>query len=351
ATAPAAGPEAYTVVPADRSFTFAPSSAWIHTVQLTGLEPDTLYSVILDHPTNPDTFTFRTAPAERKEIVFLAGGDSRSNRATRRIINALAAAENPDFIIFDGDFIATPDSESQWNDWFDDWHEQLIHDGRRIPIIPAIGNHEVIGGWNKTKAEAPYYYNRFMLPDPGTHYALTYGPDLLIVTLDSDHTEQIENQTAWLTQTLHAHRRLPWKIVQYHHAAWPSVRDFNATVPVKIRTQWIPIFEQYDVDLVVEAHDHAYKLTERIRNGAVDPTGIVYTGDGGWGAPLRDVKDPANFWWLKEALKIDHFWKFTLSADARKLTVEVVFHGDPGENGKPFVLEKEGPPGTLLLVE
>lgn len=325
------------------SFSFEETSAWLHRVALEGLESSRTYHVVIDHPTQPESFTFRTLPATRgeRDLVFLAGGDSRSRRDVRREMNALAAAEDPDFVIFAGDFINTALSERQWDDWFDDWHEQLITPaGRRIPVIPAIGNHEVAGAFLQPRGRAAFYYNRFALPSPGSHHVLRLGPDLVLLTLDSDHTEAIEDQTRWLDETLGAHDHFPWKLVQYHVAAWPSVRDFDGERPAKIRAHWVPLLEKHDVDLVIEAHDHAYKKTVPIRaNRANAERGVIYIGDGGWGAPIREVRNPAEHWWLDEAASADHFWKLTLSRDGSSLEVEPIFRFEP--EGTGFRLEKK----------
>jgi acid phosphatase type 7 len=311
------------------TYTFQETSAWLHTVELKGLTPGQKYFIEIDHPGKPEKFSFRTMPDEknRRELVFLAGADSRSRRNVRREMNELAALENPDFIIFNGDFINTALSEEQWDDWFDDWHEQMItSDGRRIPVIPSIGNHEVDGGYLQSREKAPFYFHRFVAPEPRTFYTLKLSPDMVLVTLDSDHIAEITTQTDWLDNTLYQHRDTRWKLVQYHVAAWPSVRDFYGEIPVKIREHWVPVLEKHHVDFVIEAHDHAYKKTVPIRNNEQnDENGIVYLGDGGWGAPVRNVKDAEEFWWLEEALKIDHFWKFTLSEDGHDLKVDAVF--------------------------
>lgn len=326
---------------AAESFSFEETSAWLHRVALTGLEPDQTYHVVIEHPEHPESFKFRTLPAARgeRELVFLAGGDSRSRRDVRREMNALAAAEKPDLVIFAGDFINTALSETQWDDWFDDWHEQMITPaGRRIPVIPAIGNHEVAGSYLQPRSRAPFYYYRFALPPPESHHVLRLGPDLVLLTLDSDHTKAIQDQARWLDETLSAHDHYPWKLVQYHVAGWPSVRDFDGTRPTAVRSHWVPIFEKHDVDLVIEAHDHAYKRTVPIRANQEDPErGVIYTGDGGWGAPIREVRDPAQYWWLEEAATADHFWKLTLSRDGSRLHVEPIFRFD--REGTGFVLE------------
>ncbi|TVQ16121.1 MAG: metallophosphoesterase family protein [Bacteroidetes bacterium] len=311
------------------SFTFDETEALLHTVELTGLEPDMEYYVVIENPFFPESFSFRTLPAhsDEREIVFLAGGDSRSRRDVRREMNRMATSENPDFIIFAGDYISGPLSEREWDEWFDDWHELLItEEGRRIPIITAIGNHEVHGGFFQTPDKAPYFYNRFISPQPRNYYALELTPDLVLITLDSDHTMGVPEQVQWLEKTLAKNHDKKWKLVQYHVAAWPSVRNMNDTIPRMIREHWVPLFEKYNVNLVIEAHDHAFKKTVPIRdNQRDDEHGVIYIGDGGWGAPIRQTKDPAMHWWLDEAFAADHFWKLTLSKDATHLRVEPVF--------------------------
>jgi len=323
-----------------RSFTFTETKAWIHTVELIGLTPATSYKVWIYHDeSRAEPFTFHTAPDDTRDIVFLFGGDSRSNRDVRREINRLAVVQSPDFIMFAGDFIYDPVGEEAWDEWFDDWHELLITaDGRRIPIIPAIGNHEVKGGYNGTKADAPFYYNRFVLPGMESYYALQYGPLLRIITLDSGHTTSVTGvQEEWLERTLQMSQHIPWVIVQYHVAAFPSSRDFNLPLQALIRNAWVPLFERYNVDVVCEAHDHAYKRTEPIRDGQIDQErGVVYVGDGGWGAPLREVIDPAEHWWLAEASSDYHFFKFTVTAEGNLLQGEPIFYNKRGAGGTPF---------------
>lgn len=312
------------------TFTFPESKAWLHTVELTNLIPGHTYFVTINHPYLPDKFSFSTMPDEnsRRDIIFLAGGDTRAMREARREVNALAAKQNPDFIMLNGDLIDYALSETEWDEWFDDWHEQLITpDGRRIPLIPAIGNHEVVGFYLQPRSHSPFYFNRFIVPEPKTRYILKLSPDLVVITLDSDHILDVISQTDWLDWELTVNKNIRWKIAQYHVTAWPSYRGFNEPLPVKIRTHWVPLFEKHGVQYVSESHDHTLKRTVPIRNNRIDnENGVVYLGDGGWGAPLRDPKNPKDYWWLEETVKTYHFWKFMLPADGNNLTVEAVIH-------------------------
>jgi hypothetical protein len=57
------------------------------------------------------------------------------------------------------------------------------------------------------------------------------------------------------------------------------------------RKHWVPLFEKYRVPVVLEHHDHTFKRTKPLVDGAADDNGVLYLGDGSWGR-LRTPKDP-----------------------------------------------------------
>lgn len=75
------------------TFSFEETTAWLHTVELTNLKLGRKYFVEIDHQDLPDKFAFQTMlnANNRRELIFLAGGDSRSRRDVRREMNELAA--------------------------------------------------------------------------------------------------------------------------------------------------------------------------------------------------------------------------------------------------------------------
>jgi hypothetical protein len=72
----------------------------------------------------------------------------------------------------------------------------------------------------------------------------------------------------------------------------------------------VPLFERHGVRLAFENHDHAYKRTHPLRGGARAPDGIVYLGDGAWGAPLRVIGQESGGtppWYLERGESRRHF--------------------------------------------
>jgi hypothetical protein len=68
-------------------------------------------------------------------------------------------------------------------------------------------------------------------------------------------------QTAWLERTLASARSDPsidWIIAQMHQIACSSSVIGNGS-DLGIRQEWLPLFDRYQVDLVLNGHDHDYE--------------------------------------------------------------------------------------------
>ncbi len=114
-----------------------------------------------------------------------------------------------------------------------------------------------------------------------------------LATLNTE-TSTAGDQRDWLASELAANRwRHRWYVCQYHKPAFPAVK-----VPSGALTNWVPLFEQYQIDLACEADGHVIKRTVPIKNMKPDPTGVVYIGEGGLGVGQRTPK--TNRWYLQE---------------------------------------------------
>jgi hypothetical protein len=102
--------------------------------------------------------------------------------------------------------------------------------------------------------------------------------------------------------------------------AYPSVRALADAQPTRIRTQWVPLFENAGVQLAFENHDHAYKRTKPMLGGVTNSDGIVFAGDGAWGVDLRTPD--ASRTYLQGAQARHHAFLVTISNTGR--TIEAV---------------------------
>lgn len=272
-----------------------------HHVLLDGLDPATTYYFVVasgDHVSRE--FHFVTAPDDDRPFQLLFGGDSRRGpqwpevHKDRRRMNRFLARlleENPGIVALahGADYAA----KAEWTfvtDWLSDHELTTTSQGRILPIIPSRGNHDRGVVFEE------------MFPWPGRehdyHYATELSGDAVLLTLNTEISHG-GDQRDWLERTLGEYRQKggpTWVLAQYHRPAYGSVKDFAQGASQ--RKNWVPVFEKFDVDLVMEGDHHSLKRTFPIRGDKHDPErGVVYIGDGGLGVPQRDPD--ASRWHLQ----------------------------------------------------
>ncbi|TVQ74191.1 MAG: metallophosphoesterase family protein [Balneolaceae bacterium] len=312
----------------------------INRVELTGLQAGTEYRFRFHEESAYRKF--RTMPENAiRPIRFAAGGDVRHTRHMMELTNRQAASYKPDFIVWGGDLAYADGREDRlyrWHEYMEVMMNTLVtRDGRVIPVLAGIGNHEVLGGYYRNDGHsarenvppytqtdesrrqiAPYYFDLFAFPGQPGYGVLDFGDYMSILLLDTDHANPIEGeQTEWLKKVLAERQHIPHIFPNYHVPAYPSVRNPEGSINKRLRETWVPLFEQAGVRVAFENHDHAYKRTYPMRNGEIDPNGIVYIGDGAWGVYTRPTgggDDPdfwayhgKNPWYLKRASSERHF--------------------------------------------
>jgi acid phosphatase type 7 len=291
-----------------------------HFVRLRGLQPNTVYYfVIKDSEGVSARYSFKTVPGNSSErISLIAGGDSRNNREVRREANKLVGKLRPHAVLFNGD-MTDMDTDREWQEWFDDWQLTIAADGRMTPVIAARGNHEMSNS---------IVHTLFDLPSPDNYYALSLGGGLLRIYTLNSMAPPGDAQRDWLERDLSNNTSVSWKIAQYHLA----IRPHTVRKPENNEQyiHWATLFHEYQVNLAIESDAHVAKVTWPLRpdrgagshEGFIrdDAAGTVYVGEGGWGAPLRDVNDDKP--WTRNSGKFNQFqWIF---ADQDKMEVRTV---------------------------
>ena len=134
-------------------------------------------------------------------------------------------------------------------------------------LVPALGNHDYLSGEQEQILSA--------LGRDASWYVERVGPVQLVV-LDSNRVDDAQ-QLAWLRATLSAPRApRTWTVAAAHHPAYSAGHHGSDS---SVRRTWGPLFEQYDVPLVLAGHDHDYQRST-MQNG------VTYVVSGA-GAKLR----------------------------------------------------------------
>lgn len=235
-----------------------------HTAVLQGLKPGTAYLYAAGSPTAnvwSEEAEFRTAPAENGPVTFFVTGDTHQKETWGAMMDR-AMDRHPEaaFYVIAGDLVNTGQYRSDWDEFFRHGRNVI----NRIPLMPSLGNHDVIDGLGPE-----VFKSLFALPEdgPGTlepeqAYAFEYG-DILFINLDC--TAEIHVQDAWLEETLKK-SKATWKLVSYH---FPNYDPHYKEDYQVITDHWSTLFDKYHVDMVFQGHTHRYLRSKPIKGGEV----------------------------------------------------------------------------------
>ncbi|MFH1737763.1 MAG: VTT domain-containing protein [bacterium] len=302
-----------------------PSSNRLHTVRLTGLMPETVYTyeVLLDRRPITDEYSFKTAPSRYDVPVrFFVLGDSgtgdRPQYAVAKQIERLVEDGRVDFGLHTGDVIY-----GKWPDDSDQNERYFLPYRSILPCLPlwlSLGNHDVKPG------VLDEILNLHELPGNERWYSFDYGPAHVVV-LDSSLADS-EEQRSWLERDLSGNTDYPWIFAVYHHPpyAWPYADrdDLSQGSDHRVREAWSPILERYGVDMVFNGHSHSYQRTRLIKDYVPDGEGLYYIVTGGGGGRLHSIAEERVEPGLisKYAAETYHFVLVTIQGE--RLTLEAI---------------------------
>jgi len=229
---------------------------------------------------------------------FVAYGDSRfhdpkdteaANPAVRQALVKAIADTNPAFISFGGDIVYNGYDKEDWKVWDS---ETAVWRGKRIPVYPALGNHDLHGD---EKVALANYFQRF--PDlKNCLYYSARAANTLMLALDSSLDETSGPQGLWLIQKLdHLPADVDFVFIVLHHPPYTSSSDaklFGGGHSSRSQEQTLArMLEARQQNLrarivVFSGHVHNY---ERHEHG-----GVTYFVTGGAGAhayPIERAKD------------------------------------------------------------
>jgi 3',5'-cyclic AMP phosphodiesterase CpdA len=247
--------------------------AHYHSWQMTDLTPNTRYVYRVGDGENwSEWLQFSTASTTAEPYSFVYFGDAQNDVKSHwsRVVRE-AMRETPHIRMFlhAGDLINNANRDGEWGEWFQagGWANAMI------PNVPVAGNHEYAKSkLLETGVLSKHWKPQFTLPEngPAEHLESTYWFDFQgtrFVILDSNRA--IDTQSEWL-ETVLAKNPQPWTIVTFHHPIFSAAK--NRDNPV-LRDSWKPLFDKYQVDLVLQGHDHAYARSGLVGTLNVD-TGV-----------------------------------------------------------------------------
>lgn len=271
----------------------------LHELTVDGLEQDTPYfyrvvcTDVSGSTIDSGPLTFRTAVGPGQSFKFAVIGDTETRPHINARLAELIWQDRPNFVINVGDLTDGGHEPQRWQ-WT---HEYFVGMGAlhsRIPLYPVPGNGEGDLHWYK-------HYHR--LPGNEAYYTYRFG-DAEFFMLDSNQREhgfaQGGEQNRWLREQM-GRSDAVWKFAAHHHATLTSEEDDygdrwkgGGTDGDPAVQRLVPIYEQYNLDIVFFGHLHLYERSRPMREGHVDADhGVVHLLAGGGGGHLEDFAPTA----------------------------------------------------------
>ena len=251
-------------------------------VTVTGLEPNTTYYYTVEkNGVQTEVETYETQSFATVKMLYVGdpqigaskgqpqGGETLAaesgvaNTAARndafgwnRTLEA-ALAQDPDvsFIISAGDQVNKTGQAKE-----EEYAGYLSPDVLAgLPVATTIGNHDSLN------ADYMYHFNNpnateYGATQAGGDYYYSYGNGLFIV-LNTNNYNVAEHEQA-IQDAIASDPNAAWRIVTIHQDIYGSGLDHSDTDGMILRTQLTPIFDEYDIDVVLQGHDHTYSRSK-----------------------------------------------------------------------------------------
>lgn len=169
----------------------------------------------------------------------------------------IATAQNPDvnFMISAGDQVnkTGKPKEEEYAGYL--YPEVLAG----LPVATTIGNHDSLN------PDYTYHFNNpnttdYGVTQAGGDYYYSYGDGLFIV-LNTNNYNGAEHEKA-IAKAVSSDPKATWRVVTFHQDIYGSGYDHSDTDGMILRTQLTPILDKYDIDVVLQGHDHSYSRSK-----------------------------------------------------------------------------------------
>ena len=203
-----------------------------------------------------------------------------------------------DFLLSAGDQVNKASNEEQYAGYLE--HDVL----KSLPMATVIGNHD-----SGSDAYSEHFNNPNEVTDGASYGATTAGVNYwyvynntLFMHINSNNMSAAEHK-AFMEKAIAANPDAEWKVVSFHHSLYTVASHAYDGDVLARREQWVPVFDELGVDVVLMGHDHVYartymmdgftpKVTEKVENSVTNPDGILYiTANSASGSKFYGIKN------------------------------------------------------------
>lgn len=252
-----------------------------HIVKLTGLSPNTKYFYNVGSSSavqaGDASYYFKTSPTAgtalptRIWVIGDAGTGTSGQAAVYNAYRNYTGSTYTDFWLMLGDNAYSSGTDAEYQSAMFNVYPEMM---RQTPLWATIGNHDGVSADSATQTGP--YYDIHTFPKNGeaggvasgteAYYSFNYG-NIHVIVLDSNETSRSTTGAMmnWMKSDL-ANVTATWLVAVWHHPPYTkgSHDSDTETNLIEMRQNFLPVLENYGVDLVLSGHSHSYERSKFI---------------------------------------------------------------------------------------
>jgi hypothetical protein len=250
-----------------------------HIVKLTGLSPNTQYFYNVGSSSavqaGDATYYFKTSPTTgtalptRIWVIGDAGTGSAGQAAVYNAYRNYTGNTYTDFWLMLGDNAYNSGTDAEYQTTMFNVYPEMM---RQSPLWATIGNHDGVSADSATQTGPYYDIHTFpknaeaggVASGTEAYYSFNYG-NIHVIVLDSNETSRSTTGAMmnWMKADL-ANVTATWLVAVWHHPPYTkgSHNSDTETNLIEMRQNFLPVLENYGVDLVLSGHSHSYERSK-----------------------------------------------------------------------------------------
>jgi len=135
---------------------------------------------------------------------------------------------------------------------------------KSIPVATTIGNHDATNKSYTFHFNNPNAFTAETSPSvAGNGYYYSYGSALFIMLNTNNYN--CADHEALIKKAVSENPDARFRIVTFHQDIYGSGLDHSESDGMVLRTQLTPILDKYDIDVVLQGHDHSYSRSHLLK--------------------------------------------------------------------------------------
>lgn len=204
---------------------------------------------------------------------------------------AQAMVPDAKFVLVNGDLVETSGANnSEWE--YEQWFGTMQDIWMNYPLVVAQGNHDTSSNSNFTwHFNTDNSFNETSAVSTtmgGTVYSFVHGDALFLVINYEDYKKEgyFQALADWMRKQVEAHKNVKWRIATFHKNMFTGSKSHQSDSDGRlVRENMLPVFDELDIDLALQGHDHIYEVIGPVNNstktlveGAVEEVETVVPG-------------------------------------------------------------------------